>query len=306
MVKVIVMRPEGLREATRKRHLATENKHKTRLSKGEKRNAKRMAQVASIYYVERFIRRPKDVFDEYYRREANLRRPRPVAKRLWASVEKDSAEVIDNLVFQAVKRDSQQKKEWVVLVDGQDYQIAQIEVALERQQVQATIVLDIVHVIEYLWKAAHQFFEEGSFSCERWVESKLKLMLEKGGRKTAGSIRMSAAKHSLEDKKKEAIEKTAVYIADRAAYTNYCYYLKKGYPIGTGVIEGTCRFLVKDRMDITGARWGLAFAVAVLKLRSILKSKDLDEYWNYHLFQEYQRNHVAKFFNLPEIVRSLS
>lgn len=304
--KGIVMRPEGLREATKKRCLATKNKHKTRLSKGEKKNAKRMAQVASIYYIERFIRHPKDVFDEYHRCEANFKRPRPVAKRLWASVVKDSVEVIDNLIVQAVKRDSTQKKEWVVLVDGQDYQIAQIEAALERQQVQATVVLDIIHVIEYLWKAAHQFFEEGSFSCEHWVESKLQLILEKGGRKIAGSIRMSAAKHSLEAKKKKIIEKAATYIADRAPYMNYCYYLKKGYPIGTGVIEGTCRFLVKDRMDITGARWGLAGAEAVLKLRSLLKSRDLDEYWNYHLLQEYQRNHVAKFSNLPEIVQSLS
>lgn len=304
--KGIVMRPEGLREATRKRRLTTNNKHKTRLSKGEKQNAKRMAQVASIYYVERFIRHPKDVFDEYYRRKANLKRPRPVAKRLWASVEKDCAKIIDELVTQAIKRDSNQKKEWVILIDGLDYQIAQIKATLKQQQVQATIVLDIIHVIEYLWKAAHQFFEEGSFSCELWVESKLKLILEKGGRKTAGSIRMSAAKHSLEAKKKEIIEKSAAYIAERADYTNYCYYLEKGYPIGTGVIEGTCRYLVKDRMDITGARWGLAGAEAVLKLRSLLKSGDFDEYWNYHLLQEYRRNHVAKFSNLPEILQSLS
>ena len=116
---------------------------------------------------------------------------------------------------------------------------------------------------------------------------------------------MSAAKLLPEDKKK-VVEKTANYVAERVAITNYCDYLKKGYPIGTGVIEGTCRFLVKDRMDITGARWGLAYAVAILKLRSILKSQDIDEYWNYHLLQEYQRNHVAKFSNLPEIVRSLS
>jgi len=303
--KGIVMRPEGLREATKKRRLRIETKHKTRLSKGEKRNAKRMAQVAAIYYVDRFIRHPKDVYDEYYRREANLRRPKPVAKRLWASVEKEAAEIIDNLVNQAVKRDAEQKKEWVVLVDGQNYQIDQIKAALQRQQVQATIVLDIIHVIEYLWKAAHQFFEEGSLSCERWVESKLQLILEKGGCKTAGSIRMSATKRLPKDKKK-IVEKTANYVAERAEYTNYCYYLKKGYPIGTGVIEGTCRFLVKDRMDITGARWGLAGAEAVLKLRSILKSQDLDEYWDYHLLQEYQRNHLTKFSNLPEILRSLS
>ena len=77
-------------------------------------------------------------------------------------------------------------------------------------------MLDIIHVIEYLWKAAHQLFFDSSFSCERWVESKLQLILEKGGRKTAGSIRMSAAKHSLEAKKKKIIEKAAIYIAERA------------------------------------------------------------------------------------------
>ncbi len=116
---------------------------------------------------------------------------------------------------------------------------------------------------------------------------------------------MSAAKRLSEDKK-EIVEKSARYIAERAAYTNYQKYLKKGYPIGTGVIEGACRYLVKDRMDITGARWGLDGAEAVLKLRSILKSHDLDEYWNYHLAQEYQRNHLVKFYNLPKLLQALS
>jgi hypothetical protein len=305
--KGIVMRPEGLREATKKRLDSTKHKHKTRLSKGEKRNAKRMAQVASIYYIDRFIRNPQEVFNEYSRRKANIQRPRPVAKRLWASVEKDAAEIIETLVMEAKRREPTQKKEWVVLVDGQDYQIEQIEAALKRHHVQATIVLDIVHVLEYLWKAAHQFFEEGSFSCERWVESKLEQILEKGGRKTACSLRMSAAKRLKKDKdKSKIVEKSASYIADRSIYTRYDDYLKKGYPIGTGVIEGACRYLVKDRMDITGARWGLTGAEAVLKIRSILKSQDFDEYWNYHIEQEYQRNHVAKFSNLPEILPSAS
>jgi hypothetical protein len=235
----------------------------------------------NVYYIDRFIRCPKDVFDEDYRRKANIKRPKPVAKCLWDRYEKDAVEVIDNLVVQATKKDPEQMKEWVVLIDGQDYQIAQIKAALKRQQLQATIVLDIVHVIEYLFQCAHQFFEEGTWECEHWVESKLQLILEKGGRKTFVRIRMSGAKRLLEDKKKEVIEKTAVYIADRAAYTNYFDYLKKGYPIGTGVIEGACRYLVKDRMDITGARWGLTFAVAILKLRSLIKSQDFDEYWNY-------------------------
>lgn len=299
--KGIVMRPEGLRETTKKRRVKTEHKHKTRLSKGEKRNSKRMAQVASIYYIDRFRRNPKEVFDECCRRKVNVLRPKPVAKRLWASVEKDAVDVIDTLVQEAKRRDCDQKKEWVVLVDGQDYQIDQMKASLKRHQVQATIVLDIVHAIEYLWKAAHQFFEEGSFSCERWVESKLEQILESGGRKTARSIRMSAAKR-LAKEKRTIVEKSATYLADRSSYTNYHDYLKKGYPIGTGVIEGACRYLVKDRMDITGARWGLAGAEAVLKIRSILKSQNFDEYWNYHIDQEYQRNYMTKFFNPLEIL----
>ena len=303
--KGVVMRPEGLREGTKKRREKSQNKHKTRLSKGEKRNAKRMAQVASLYYIDRFIRQPKEVFDECCRRKIKAKRPKPVAKRIWASIEKDTAEVIDILIIQAKQRDPDQKKEWVVLVDGQDYQIEQIEAALKRHQVQATIILDIVHVIEYLWKAAHQFFKEGSWECERWVESKLEQILEKGGCKTAGSIRMSVAKRLKKEKdKSKVVEKTAAYIADRSIYTKYNYYLKKGYPIGTGVIEGACRYLVKDRMDITGARWGLTGAEAVLKLRSILKSQDFNEYWNYHIDQEYQRNYAAKFSNQLEKLQS--
>ncbi len=107
--------------------------------------------------------------------------------------------MIDTLVMEAKRRDPDRSKEWIVLVDGQNYQIKQIEAALKRHQAQALIVLDIVHALEYLWKAAHQFFEEGSWECERWVESKLEQMLEKGGRKTACSIRMSMAKRLRKD-----------------------------------------------------------------------------------------------------------
>jgi hypothetical protein len=304
--KGVIMRPEGLREATRKRREAAENKHSTRLSKGEKRNAKRMAQVASIYHIDRFVRRPDEVYDECCRRCLVERkpRPRPVAKRIWASVEKDAATVIEDLVTQAQKQDPKHKKEWVVLVDGQDAQINQIRAALKRAKSEAVIVLDIVHVIEYLWRAAHQFHKEGSQECEQWVEEKLKQVLAEGGKKTAGSIRMSAAKR-LSQAKQEVVESSAFYLAERDKYTNYRFYLQKGYPIGTGVIEGACRYLVKDRMDITGARWGLSGAESVLRLRSILKSNDLDAYWQYHVDQEYRRIHATKFAKLPNL-RDLS
>ncbi len=79
---------------------------------------------------------------------------------------------------------------------------------------------------------------------------------------------------------------------------DYNQYLKKGYPIGTGVIEVACRYLIKDRMDITGARWGLDGAESILKLRSILKSNDFDEYWKLHIDREFQRIYGSKYSNL--------
>ena len=75
--------------------------------------------------------------------------------------------------------------------------------------------------------------------------------------------------------------------------------MAKGYPIATGVIEGACRYLVKDRMEITGARWGLEGGEAVLKLRALAINGDLDAYWEFHETQEYQRNYQAKFVEMP-------
>jgi hypothetical protein len=71
--------------------------------------------------------------------------------------------------------------------------------------------------------------------------------------------------------------------------------LKRGWPIATGVIEGACRHLVKDRMDLTGARWGLDGAEAILKLHAISATGDFDEYWRFHLAQEHQRVHRCRY-----------
>jgi len=92
--KGIVMRPDGLREETKKRQCNTNHKLKHRLSKGEKANRKRMGKNASIYFIERFVRRPEDLLSDFLRKKARMRRPRPLGKRIWASVEKSSSQVV--------------------------------------------------------------------------------------------------------------------------------------------------------------------------------------------------------------------
>ena len=66
-----------------------------------------------------------------------------------------------------------------------------------------------------------------------------------------------------------------------------------GFPIATGVIEGACRHLINDRLDITGARWGLQCAEAILKLRSINSSGDFELYWIFYQQESKKRLYDA-------------
>jgi hypothetical protein len=68
-----------------------------------------------------------------------------------------------------------------------------------------------------------------------------------------------------------------------------------GWPIATGVIEGACRHLVKDRLAITGARWSTPGAEAVLLLRALITNGGFNTYWTYHLQHEHQRTHISRY-----------
>ena len=91
------------------------------------------------------------------------------------------------------------------------------------------------------------------------------------------------------------IRTTLGYLAAKQPFMDYPRALANGWPIATGVIEGACRHLVQDRMGITGARWGLAGAQAILWLRAIAANGDLDEYWAWHMNLEHQRNHLSRY-----------
>jgi len=92
--KGVVMRPEDLRGHTRKAAEESTRKMDTRLSKGEKKNRKRMATVAAVYTIAPFARRPEDLIAKNRLHAAELLRPRPERKRVWASLEKEPEEVI--------------------------------------------------------------------------------------------------------------------------------------------------------------------------------------------------------------------
>lgn len=305
--KGVVMRPESLREETRNRLERSERKLRHRLSKGEKRNRRRMAQTASVYLIDRFIRSPEDIVRDSPEKKIGRTRPRPIGKRIWASVRKEVSEVISDLFSEARRRDPEYSKEWVVLVDGNEHQLDAIRRMAGETGREITIIIDIIHVTEYLWNAARLFFGESDHRlCEEWVGAKLYDILSGKARKVAGSIRMSAAKRNLSERQRRQAERCANYLTKNRQYTDYKTYLRKGYPIGTGVIEGACRYLIGDRMDITGARWSLEGAEAVLRIRSIIKSNDFEEYWKFHLRQEFIRNYASKYQDIGQICSALS
>ena len=97
----------------------------------------------------------------------------------------------------------------------------------------------------------------------------------------------------------KAIGKACGYLADRTRtrLMHYADALRDGLPIATGVIEGACRYLVKDRMDRTGACWSLDGAEAVLRLRALRASNDFDDYWLFHVAREKERNHCSRYAN---------
>jgi hypothetical protein len=295
--KGIAMRHEDLRDQTRKAAEAKSRTMHSRLAKGEKSNRKRMAKVAAVYTLRPWPRTIEDVVHGLHDpKERDARRPRPVNKRVWASIEHAGQRVIDDAFDEALRRDPERRRRWVVLADGHRAQMHRILRGADKAGVEITIVLDIVHVLEYLWRAAYAFHPEGTAEAEKWVEHRLLALLtgDTGG-ELARSLRGMIKRHRLNTKAARPVVKCANYLVENARWLHYDRALADGLPIATGVIEGACRHLVQDRMGRTGARWSLAGAEAVLRLRALRASGDFDDYWLFHLATEHERNHASRY-----------
>jgi len=247
--KGIVMRHSDLREATQKAAKLEKHKKQTRLSRGEKRNRKRMAMVASVYDIDPHIRSAESIMGLV---EKETIPPKPRNKRVWASVDKPPEEVIQDMFKEAVRRDPQQKRRWVVLIDGQVAQLKIIKKIMKKMKVQATIIMDFVHVLEYLWKAAYCFHDEQSQKAEDWVMERALRILNGEASWVAAGIRRSCTKRRFRKKQRKAADKCAEYMLKRKQYLKYDLCLENGFPIATGVIEGACRYLIVNSHIIPG------------------------------------------------------
>mgnify|MGYP001306988847 CR=1 FL=1 len=292
--KGIVMLPGALRKATADAATRSTPKLTSRLSKGEKRGRKRMAEVGAVYDVTPVARNATDIIGD----RGDKAEP-PTAKNKWltASVVEDTATVIASVFDEAERRDPNHQRTWVALVDGNNHQISRIQTEAAARGVELTVLVDVVHVLEYLWSAAWSFFAEGDTAAETWVAGKALSILEGNASTVAASIRRKATRRGLDAPTRKNADTCADYLLAKRDYLDYRLALNKGWPIATGVIEGACRHLVKDRMDITGARWGLEGAEAVLQLRALRTNGDFNRYWRFHLGMERQRVHETRYHN---------
>lgn len=293
--KGVVMRPDALRPATAQAAAKTTPKLATRLSKGEKRNRKRMAEVGAVYDAAPAVRSPGDILTRGDNDTDAA--PGPVAKNKWltASVAEDTATVVSHIFDEAERRDPNHRRRWIALVDGNNHQIDRIAAEAKARAVTVPVVIDFVHVLEYLWRAAWSFHTEGDPAAETWVRHHAMNVLAGKATRVAGAIRRQATNTHLDPARRKGADTCAGYLTTKARYLDYATALEHGWPIATGVIEGACRHLVKDRMDLTGARWGLDGAEAILKLRALRCNGDFDEYWHHHLAQERRRVHQSRY-----------
>jgi hypothetical protein len=293
--KGIVMRHEALREATAQAAArARDGCTGTRVDRDDRGNRKRIAEVAAVYDVTPVPRTAEDIFVRKGEKKAT---PGPVATGKWvtASVVESAASVVHLGFEEAQKRDPHHRRRWVALVDGANHQIDCIEAEATARNVEVTILIDCIHVVEYLHKAARCFYPQGGPEADEWVVEKARATLDGKSSTVAASITRKATCLRLAGAARDGADTCATYLLNKTPYLDYPTALAAGWPIATGIIEGACRHLIEDRLGVTGARWGLAGAEAVLKLRAVRTNGDWESYWTFHLECERQRVHCSRY-----------
>jgi hypothetical protein len=271
------------------------NKRLVRRTKGQKANRKKMATVATVFTRQPWIRTPLQVVESLFRivNSTSVKTPtgqppppRPENKRVWASLLKGKAAVIDEVVQEVRRRDPAIGKTHVALTDGE--RALQILVG---KKMKVTLILDLLHVLEKVWKAAHVFHPEGSPEAELYARLMAHRILEGNADQVVKGLRQTVTKRKLFGGKRKTLLGVADYFHRNRDRMHYDKYLSVGLPIASGPVEGACKNLIKDRMERSGMRWTELMAEAIVKLRALYLSDDFDAYWDFHITQDQQRLH---------------
>jgi len=265
------------------------------LKKGEKANKKQMACIGVVYTADRQVRTPEELVAALFRDPGNKRETPTEAcqKRYWAELTREVAgEVVraQDEVFQHLREEvKQRRKEGQVLVhlsDGQTSLEEDRKKYLPRDR-KTVDILDLLHVNPRLWEAAHLFHVEGSDEASAFVRRQMLLVLKGKAKQVIDDLRQAGAE--LKGARARRLKKLCKFLEKNLHRMHYGRYLRAGYPIATGVIEGACRHVVKDRMERAGMRWKVPGAEAMLELRTIDTNGDWDAFQTYRIDSENKR-----------------
>jgi hypothetical protein len=304
-----------LRKSERPAQAPTTATPKARRAKGEKPGIKKQAVVTVDFSFAPGPRTAEDIvkalLKEYTptehqqakieaqkRRNEGVHEPRVALNKHVRATLQGKDKAMNYLMERLRKRDPAGEKPVIALIDGD----LSLEDALERalkafhfdRRVDA-IIVDIIHVSEYVWAVGTALYGEKSDQRVAWVREKLLSILNSEVGRVIGGLKQILTKTELRPAQKQALEKAISYFENHRHMMDYASYLAKGYPIATGLVEGACGSLVKDRMEQSGMLWSIRGAQSVLDLRAVKKNNDWETFWPFYIASEKNRLYADSY-----------
>jgi hypothetical protein len=284
---------------------------------GVRPGTKKMALIGAVYTVDPFVRTPDEVLDALFRQAPAGQppsRPRPCFKYVRAALERDdrdSTEPQTRTIFgwmaaQVRERNPDGNQPVVLLMDGQESLWNAGGVYLPEELAEVTEVLDLLHALGYLWQAAPLFHPNDSDAARTFVKAQARRLLHGEIAAVIHALRWLGTHHKLTGKHHETLERICGYFHNNAHRMAYDVYLEHGFPIASGVIEGACRCVVKDRMERSGMRWVMSGARAMLDVRCIHLSGLWEEFMTFRIQRESRRLYPGSAANDPDFSQPLA
>lgn len=260
---------------------------------GERPGKKQMSYVGAIYSLARFPRTAEDVIDEVRRRKRAKERPEPQHKHVWAQMTQfaegeplpAAPMLFVDMAIECYLRNPMHEKRLICVMDGE----RQLWKLMEEWFPRAIGILDLFHALERLWDVAHCLYAQGSPEAGEFVTHHLRMLLQGKVSYVLRNFRQLPKTHDLKGAKKKTVLSAITYYENNQEHMRYDEYLAGGYPIASGVAEGACKHLVKDRMERAGMRWELEGAQAMLSLRAIYLNDLWDQFIAYRIATEQSR-----------------
>jgi hypothetical protein len=269
----------------------------SRRSKGQKKTAKKEAIVTALYSVAPYVRDSQDIIAALLPETAtstspSVARPTLSNKQTFGTLAGKTA-AMRQLAQQVARRHDASFTYRVALSDG--------SVALQQHLLDHlpdfTLVLDIIHVTEYVWQAANAHWGETSPDRQPWVKQALTWLLT--DQLDTLLLDLESQARDLPPARQTVLTHVSAYLDRNRPFMDYQRYLALGWPIGTGVVEGACSHLVKDRFEQAGMQWSLVGAQSLLDLRSVAFNDDWDDFQRFRRQQSHDERYFTPYPDIP-------